>query len=250
MDPPPSTIYGRNPVLELLRSQGRRVEELSVLVNGRGPRLHELLALARRQGVKVSFRTRDQLTTMVGTPHHQGVVCRAAEKAYVTLEDLLPLPVERGEPAFFLALDQVQDPRNLGSLLRTADVMGVHGIILPRHHAVGLTGAAAKVSMGALEFISIARVTNLVAAMELMKKEGVWVCGAVPVGGIRAWEVDLSRPLCLVLGGEGGGLRPLVARSCDFLLTLPMPGRVGSLNVGAAGAALCYEVVRQRALKH
>lgn len=244
-----STVYGRNPVLELLRSRGRRVEELSVLGNARGPRLQELLALARAQGVRVSFRTRGQLTALAGTEHHQGVVCRVAEKAYVMLEDLFPLPAERGEPAFFLALDQVQDPRNLGGLLRTAVAMGAHGVVLPGRHAAGLTGAAAKAATGALELVSVARVTNLVAALELLKKEGIWICGAVPEGGVPAWEADFSRPLCLVLGGEGGGVRPLVVRSCDFLVTLPMAGRVGSLNVGAAGAALCYEVLRQRSRK-
>ena len=238
-------VYGRNPVLELLRSGGRRAEEVTVLAGARG-RLAEVVALARRAGVKVSYRTRDQLTAMAGTPHHQGVVCRVAEKEYVALEDLLSLAAGRDEPAFFLALDQVQDPRNLGSLLRTAEAMGVHGIVLPRHHAAGLTASAAKTSVGALEFIAVARVTNLVAAIEVMKKQGVWIYGTVPVGGVKAWEADLTRPLCLVLGGEEGGVRPLVAQNCDLLLTLPMPGRVGSLNVGAAAAALCYEALRQR----
>lgn len=242
---PSSTIYGRNPVLELLRSRGRKIEALCLLANGRGG-LKDLLALARQQGVRVSFRTRDQLTAMAGTPHHQGVVCRVAEKEYVALEDLISLAAGRDEPAFFLALDQVQDPRNLGGLLRTAEAMGVHGIVLPRHNAAGLTASAAKASMGALEFVAVTRVTNLVAAIEVMKKQGVWIYGTAPAAGVRAWEADLTRPLCLVLGGEGKGVRPLVAQSCDLLLTLPMPGHIGSLNVGAAGAALCYEVVRQR----
>jgi len=241
-----STIYGKNPVLELLRSRGRKIEALYILANGRGRRFKDLLALARQQGVRVSFRTRDQLTAMAGTPAHQGVVCHVAEKEYIALEDLFSLAAGRGEPPFFLALDRVQDPRNLGSLLRTAEAMGVHGIVLPRHHAAGLTASAAKASMGALEFIAVARVTNLVAALEAMKKHGVWIYGTVPIGGVRAWEADLTRALCLVLGGEEGGVRSLVAQSCDLLLTLPMPGHIGSLNVGAAGAALCYEVVRQR----
>lgn len=236
-------------MLELFRSSSRKIEALCVLDNGRGRRFKDLLALARQQGVRVSFRTRDQLTAMAGTPHHQGVVCRVAEKEYVAVEDLISLATGRDEPAFLLALDQVQDPRNLGSLLRTAEAMGVHGIVLPRHHAAGLTASAAKTSVGALEFIAVARVTNLVAAIEVMKKQGVWIYGTVPVGGVRAWEADLTRPLCLVLGGEEGGVRPLVAQNCDLLLTLPMSGHVGSLNVGAAGAALCYEVVRQRFIK-
>lgn len=239
-------VYGRNPVLELLRGGTRSVEELAILAEGRGRELQELLALARRKGVKVSFRIRDQLTAIAGSPHHQGVVARVAEARYVNLEDLLALPDARGEAAFFLALDRVQDPRNLGALLRVAEGAGAHGVILPKHHAAGLTGAAAKVAMGAIEFLQIAREANLVSVLELLKKQGIWIIGGVPVGGIPPWKVDFSMPLCLVMGGEGSGLRPLVARTCDFLVSLPMRGKISSLNVASATAALCYEVVRQR----
>jgi 23S rRNA (guanosine2251-2'-O)-methyltransferase len=239
-------LFGRNPVLELLRAGSRRVEEIAIVSEGRGPALHDLLNLARRQGVKISFRTRDQLTAMAGDPHHQGVVARVAGASYSTLGDLLTVPAGRGEVPFFLALDQVQDPRNLGAVLRSAEVTGVHGVILPKHHAVGLTGAAAKSAMGAAELVAVARETNLVQALEELKKEGVWIVGAVPTGGKVPWEMDLTGPLCLVLGGEGEGLRPLVARSCDFLTSLPMRGQLGSLNVSAAAAVLCYEVLRQR----
>jgi 23S rRNA (guanosine2251-2'-O)-methyltransferase len=238
-------IYGRNPALELLRSGGRRADEVAVLAGGRGP-LDEIVALARRAGVKVSFRTRDQLTAMAGSLEHQGVVVRVAAAEYVDLETLLEVAPARGEPAFLLALDQIQDPRNLGALLRTADALGAHGVIIPKHHQVGLTDAAARTSMGALEHVRVARETNLVAALDKLKKSGVWVYGSVVNGGKPPWAVDLRGPVCLVLGGEGGGLRPLVARTCDVKITIPMRGRVGSLNVGAAGAVLCYEVARQR----
>ena len=239
-------LFGRNPVLELLRAGSRRVEEIAIISEGRGPALHDLLNLAKRQGVKISFRTRDQLTAIAGDPHHQGVVARVAGASYSSLADLLAVPAGRGEPPFFLALDQVQDPRNLGAVLRSAEVTGVHGVILPKHHAVGLTGAAAKSAMGAAELVAVARETNLVQALEELKKEGVWIVGAVPTGGKIPWEMDLTGPLCLVLGGEGEGLRPLVARSCDFLASLPMRGQLGSLNISAAAAVLCYEVLRQR----
>ncbi len=242
-------IYARNPVLELLRSGSRKVEELAILAEGRGPKLQELLALARQRGVKVSFRTRDQLTAMAGSSDHQGVVARVAEAPYIALEDLLPLPTARGEAAFFLALDQVQDPRNLGAVLRIAEGAGAHGVILPKHSSAGLTPAAAKVAMGALEFVHVARETNLVSALERLKGEGVWIFGGVPAGGVPPWEIDLFQPLCLVLGGEGSGLRPLVRRNCDLLVSVPMKGKVGSLNVAAAAAVLCYEVVRQRGSK-
>ena len=197
-------LFGRNPVLELLRSGSRRVEEIAIISEGRGPALHDLLNLAKRQGVKISFRTRDQLTAIAGDPHHQGVVARVAGASYSSLGDLLTVPAGRGEVPFFLALDQVQDPRNLGAVLRSAEVTGVHGVILPKHHAVGLTGAAAKSAMGAAELVAVARETNLVQALEELKKEGVWIVGAVPTGGKTPWEMDLTGPLCLVLGGGGG----------------------------------------------
>lgn len=239
-------LFGRHPVLELLRAESRQVEEIAILAQGRGPALQELLTLAKKRGVKVSFRTREQLTAMARTPHHQGVVARVAAASYADLGNLLTVPAERSEPAFFLALDQVQDPRNLGAVLRAAEGAGAHGVIVSKHHSVGLTPAAAKSAMGAAEWMRVARVTNLVQSLEALKKEGTWILGTVTEGGRSPWTADLSVPLCLVLGGEGEGLRPLVARSCDLLLTVPMKGRLSSLNVAAVAAVLCYEVVRQR----
>jgi 23S rRNA (guanosine2251-2'-O)-methyltransferase len=239
-------VWGRSPVLALLRSGSRRADEVAVLAGARGP-LSEVVALARRAGIKVSYRTRDQLTAIAGTGDHQGVVARVAAADYADLEDLLGVPAGRREVPFFLALDQVQDPRNFGALLRTADAFGVHGVVLPKHHAVGLTEAAARTAMGAVEFVGVARATNLVSALEKIKESGIWVYGAATGGGLPPWSVDLKGPLCLVLGGEGDGLRPLVARACDVLVSVPMRGGVGSLNVAAAGAVLCYEVARQRA---
>jgi 23S rRNA (guanosine2251-2'-O)-methyltransferase len=238
-------VWGRNPVLALLRSGGRRADEIAVLAGARGS-LSEIVALARRGGVKVSYRTRDQLTAIAGTADHQGVVARVAAADYADLDDLLALPARRHQVPFFLALDQVQDPRNLGALLRTADAFGVHGVIVPKHHAVGLTEAAARTAMGAVEYVAVARETNLVNALERLKRSGIWIHGAIADGGVPPWSSDLSGPVCLVLGSEGEGLRPLVARACDVLLSIPMRGAVGSLNVAAAGAVLCYEVARQR----
>jgi 23S rRNA (guanosine2251-2'-O)-methyltransferase len=238
-------VYGRHPVLELLRGSGRRADEVAVLAGARGP-LAEVVALARRAGVKVSFRTRDQLTAMAGSHDHQGVVARVTAAEYVDVEDLLGVARDRGEPVFLMALDQVQDPRNLGALLRTADAFGAHGVVIPKHHAVGLTEAAARTAMGAVEHVRVARATNMVAALETLKESGVWVHGATLGNGVAPWAADLRGPVCLVLGSEGEGLRPLVARACDVLLTIPMTGGVGSLNVSAAGAVLAYEVSRQR----
>ncbi|HYE90565.1 MAG TPA: 23S rRNA (guanosine(2251)-2'-O)-methyltransferase RlmB [Terriglobales bacterium] len=238
-------VYGRNPVLALLRSGGRRADEVAVLSGAHGP-LAEVVALARQAGVKVSFRTREQLTAIAGTDGHQGVVARVAAAAYHDLDDLLAIPAARGEAPFFMVLDRVQDPRNFGAILRTGEVFGIHGVVVPKHHQVGLTDVAAHAAMGAMEHLPVARETNLVSALEKIKKSGIWVYGAAVEGGVPPWQADLTGPLCLVIGGEGEGVRPLVARTCDGLLTIPMVGAVGSLNVGAAVAALCYEAARQR----
>jgi 23S rRNA (guanosine2251-2'-O)-methyltransferase len=238
-------VYGRNPVLELLRRHGRTADEVAVLVGAQGP-LAEVVALARRAGVKVSYRTRDQLTAMAGSGDHQGVVARVAAAEYRDLEEILAIPESRGEPPFLLVLDRVQDPRNFGAVLRTAEVFGVHGVIVPKHHQVGLTDVATRAAMGAVEHVAVGRETNLVSALEKIKKSGIWVYGAAVEGGAAPWRTDLTGPLCLVFGGEGEGVRPLVARTCDALVTIPMVGAVGSLNVGAAAAVLCYEAARQR----
>ena len=182
-----------------------------------------------------------ELARLAGSPDHQGVVAEVDPYPYADPDSLLDRP-----DALVVALDQVQDPRNLGALLRTADAFGVHGVIVPKHHAVGLTEAAARTAMGAVEHIPVARETNLVSALEKLKESGVWIYGAAAERGIAPWAADLTGPLCLVLGSEGEGLRPLVVRACDVMVTVPMQGGVGSLNVAAAGAALCYEVARQR----
>jgi 23S rRNA (guanosine2251-2'-O)-methyltransferase len=239
-------VYGRNPVLELLRRGGRRADEIAVLAGAQGP-LGEVVALARQAGVKISFRTRDQLTAMAGSDDHQGVVARVAAAEYRALDEILAGVEISGEVPFLLVLDRVQDPRNFGAVLRTAEVFGAHGVIVPKHHQVGLTEVAARTAMGAVEHIPVARETNLVSTLEKLKKSGIWVYGAAVEGGIPPWRADLRGPLCLVFGGEGEGVRPLVAKTCDGLLTIPMAGRVGSLNVGAAVAILCYEASRQRA---
>jgi 23S rRNA (guanosine2251-2'-O)-methyltransferase len=238
-------VYGRNPVLALLRQGGRRADEIAVLSGAHGP-LAEVVALARRAGVKVSYRTREQLTAIAGSDDHQGVVARVAATEYRDLDELLAVPRDRGEAPFVLALDRVQDPRNFGAILRTAECFGVHGVVVPKHHQVGLTDAAARAAMGAADSVPVARETNLVAAMEKLKGSGIWVYGAAVSGGVPPWQIDLRGPLCLVFGGGGEGVGPLVARTCDALVTVPLTGAVGSRNVGAAVAILCYETARQR----
>jgi 23S rRNA (guanosine2251-2'-O)-methyltransferase len=249
-------LAGRHPVLEALRSRARPIEEVLVESEARD-RHADILALARQAGVRCSRVPRAALNGLAGTGHHQGVVARVAPREYAELEDLLAIPGTRREPALFLALDQVQDPGNVGNLLRTAEALGVHGALVPRHQAAGLTPHVVRAAAGALEHLPVARVGNLSQALERLKQAGCWAIGAVAEdrdanAGAAAsrsqapWRVDFRGPFVLVLGSEGRGIRPLVARTCDVLVSIPLAGRVGSLNVAAAGAALLYEARRQR----
>jgi 23S rRNA (guanosine2251-2'-O)-methyltransferase len=238
-------LYGVHPVLEALRGGARRLEEVTLLRTG-NPRLQDIARLTRDAGVKLSYRDRDSLTRIIGNPHHQGVIARVGERSSLTLDELLAIPASRGELPLFLALDQVQDPQNLGNLLRTAEAAGVHGVILPLRRAAPLTDVVAKAAAGAQDLLAVASVTNLVAALNRLKEEKIWVADTVTAGGVWPWDADLNCPLCIVLGGEAKGVRPLVHQTADFHLGLPMPGRISSLNVASAGAALLYEVLRQR----
>jgi 23S rRNA (guanosine2251-2'-O)-methyltransferase len=244
----PLILAGRHPVLEALRGGTRPIDEILVAGDDRG-RHADILALARRRGIRYTPVPRAALTALAGTAHHQGVVARVAPRQYAELEELLLVPGRRGEVALFLALDQVQDPGNVGNLLRTAEALGVHGVTLPRHQAAGLTPHVLRAAAGALEHLPVARVANLARSLEVFKQAGCWVVGGVAegAGALPPWAVDLRGALALVLGSEGRGLRPLVARQCDALVRIPLQGRVASLNVAAAGAALLYEVARQRA---
>jgi len=239
-------LYGRHPLLEALRSGSRRFEEIAVLEGGRGTGFSEIIQRARTLGIKLTFRSREALTALAGTAHHQGVVARVSSTEYVEVEDVLAVAEARGETPFLLALDQLQDPQNLGSLLRSAEGAGVHGVILLRRGGVGLTGAVAKASAGALERLPVARVANLSETLRWLQQRGLWAVGAVPQGGTCIWEADLAGPLVLVLGGEGRGLRPLVARQCDRLVTIPMRGTLTALNTAVAGAVCLFEVLRQQ----
>ena len=239
-------LYGLHPVEEAIRSGSGRLDRIAVSRERRDAKLDRLSALARSAGVRVSVESRDQLNRAAKTEAHQGVVAYLRDRAFLTIEDLLA-PAPDGSHRFFLALDGVEDPHNLGALLRTADGAGVDGIILPERRSAPITAVVAKTSAGASEHVRVARVTNLVRSLEQMKKANVWIVGLDERGTPDYTDFDfVSSDCCLVLGREGAGLHDLVKKTCDHLLRIPMAGQVSSLNVSVAGAVVMYEALRQR----
>lgn len=234
-------VPGRNPVAELLRS-GQPVECIYIQDAEAGGSLLPILARARERGIPIKRVDSRKLAALAGGAEHQGVVAVGAAFPYLTLEQLLQ---QAGETPFLVIADEMEDPHNLGAILRTAEAAGAHGLIIPKRRGVGLTPTVAKTSAGAAAHLPVARVTNLVAAMEELKSRGVWIYGADMQG--QTWcQVDLTGPLALVVGSEGRGLGRLVRERCDGLLSLPMCGKVNSLNASVAAGILLYEAARQR----
>lgn len=238
-------IYGRHPVEEALLS-GRPLQKIFMAQGLRDPTFEEISRLAGERGVPVQRRDKQALDQLASRMNHQGIAALAAPFAYATLDDLFQAAADRKEDPFFLVLDHLQDPHNFGALLRTAEAVGVHGAIIPEHRAVGVTTGVYKASVGAVENIPVAKVTNLARSLEEIKERGVWVMGADMEGEQIFSRADLKGPLALVLGGEGRGISRLIREKCDFRVRLPMQGKTGSLNVSVAGGILMYEVCRQR----
>ena len=241
-------IIGRNAVLEALRTE-RAMNKIWVSDSARGNQINELQRLAKKNGVVVQFVPKQLLDHLAETTNHQGIVASVAAYDYATLDDLFLKAESLGESPFFLMLDEIEDPHNLGSMLRTADVTGVHGIIIPRRRSVGLTATVAKASTGAIEHVPVVRVNNLAQTIEQLKERGIWFVGADMKGEQDFREVDYEMPLALVIGSEGKGLSRLVQKKCDFLVHLPMKGHVTSLNASVAAAILMYEVFRKRSVR-
>lgn len=242
-------LYGLHPVEEAIRAGVRQIDHVSVARERearRDPRMEAVLELCRQKGVRVSAEPRDQLTRHCKTDAHQGIVAFLRERKFLALEDLLAAPAGPSGFRFFLALDGVEDPHNLGALLRSADGAGVDGIILPERRSAPLSAIVAKTSAGASEHVRIAQVVNLTRALETLKKHNVWIVGLDERGTPDYTEFDFRQDCCLVLGSEGSGLHELVKRTCDHLLRIPMAGSVSSLNVSVAGAVVMYESTRQR----
>lgn len=238
-------VYGVHPVREALRSG--KVQALFVAEGESGPAVKEILDAARGANVQPVFHGRAHLDELAERGVHQGLVAVVGEYSFAQLDELHHIAKKLGQPPLIVVLDSVQDPQNLGALVRTAHVAGAHGIVIPKDRAVGVTPTVVKASAGATEHIKIATVVNVSRALEELKEQGIWIAGAALSGESKVpWAIDFTVPIALVLGAEGKGIRPLVQRGCDLLVKIPMAGKVASLNVGAAGAMLLYEIVRQR----
>ncbi|PRO64627.1 23S rRNA (guanosine(2251)-2'-O)-methyltransferase RlmB [Alkalicoccus urumqiensis] len=235
-------VAGKNPVLEALRS-GRSIHK--VLIQEGTGRMGEIVKLCRDKKIQVQQVPRQKLD-QITKETHQGVIAYVAVHEYAELDDLFAAAEARGEEPFFILLDELEDPHNLGSILRTADACGAHGVIIPKRRSVGLTSTVAKASAGAMEYVPVVRVTNLAKTMASLKKQGLWFAGTDASGEVDYRQADYDMPLGLVIGSEGSGISRLVRESCDFLVRLPLLGKVTSLNASVAASLLMYEVIRQR----
>lgn len=243
-------LAGRNPVYEALRAQRRRIEQV-YLAEGIAERgiLEEILRLCQAQGVPVARIKRAELDQLAGPVAHQGVVARVSLYPYVALQDILAQAQRASEPPLILVLDSLQDPQNVGALLRTAEAVGVHGAVIPSHRAAPITPAVCRASAGAVEHLLIARVANIAQTLEALKKEGLWVAGLEALPQARDYRtLDYTLPLALVVGSEGEGLRRLVSERCDFLVRIPMRGHINSLNASVAGALVLYQAWHARSM--
>ena len=238
-------IEGRNAVMEALRAE-TAIDKIYIAKGEVDQTLGHIASKARAQGVVVVETDRRKLDAMSRTHAHQGVVALCAVKDYCTVEDLLQLAADKGEAPFLVMCDEISDPHNLGAIIRTAECVGAHGVIIPKRRSAGLTAVVDKASAGAAEHLPIARVANLSAAIETLKKAGVWVYGAAAEGESPLWKTDLTGSVCIVIGSEGDGISRLVREHCDVLVSIPMKGEISSLNASAAAAVLLYEALRQR----
>ncbi len=247
--PPPGendgVIEGRNAVIEALRV-GTSIDKIYLARGETDTALGHIASTARNQGVVVVEADRRKLDGMSRTHAHQGVIALAAVRAYADLEDILAAAEQRGEPPLLVVCDELSDPHNLGAVIRTAECAGAHGVIIPKRRSAGLTAVVAKTSAGAVSHVPVARVANLPACLKELKKRGIWVFGSDAAGERVLYEADLKGPAAIVIGSEGTGMGRLVTETCDFLVRIPMNGKLNSLNASAAAAILLYEAVRQR----
>lgn len=242
---PEDLIIGRNAIIEALRS-GRGLNRLWLAGGSREGSVKEIIALAKERGLTVDFVDRSKIDQLAGGHRHQGAVAWAAPVDYVELEDILAAAEAKGRPPFLLLLDELEDPHNLGALLRTADAVGVDGVLIPRRRSCPLSATVAKTSAGAVEYVPVARIGNVVQTLKKLKEQGLWVAGADMDGAVDYSEADFTGGLVIVVGGEGHGVSRLTKENCDIVVRLPMIGKINSLNASVAGSILMYEAFRQR----
>ena len=240
-------IEGRNAVLEAFRS-GKCVDKLFILGGCQDGPVRTIAREARKTDTIINYVSKERLDQLSETRAHQGVIAQVAAYEYSTVEEILARAEEKGEPPFLILLDNVEDPHNLGAIIRTANLAGAHGVIIPKRRAVGLTSTVAKTSAGAINYTPVAKVTNIVRTIEELKEKGIWfVCA--DMGGETMYDLDLTGPMGLVIGNEGEGVSRLVREACDFTASIPMKGDIDSLNASVAAGVLAYEIVRQRLVK-
>jgi len=238
-------LEGRNAVMEALRA-GRELDKVFVASGNTDAGLNRLASAAKEAGAVVVTVDRRKLDAMSVTGAHQGVIAAAAAHGYASVEDILDLAKSRGQAPLIVICDEISDPHNLGAIIRTAECAGAHGVIIPKRRAVGLSATVGKTSAGAIEYLPVARVTNLTATIKALKAQGIWVFGTAADGDTALYGADLKGPAAIVIGNEGQGMSRLVAEQCDLKVSIPMSGKISSLNASAAAAVLLYEAVRQR----
>lgn len=238
-------IEGRNAVIEALRA-GTAIDKIYLAKGETDKTLGHIASKARAAGIVVVDADRHKLDNMSRTHAHQGVIALAAMREYVTVESILAGAAKKGEQPLLVICDEISDPHNLGAILRTAECAGAHGVIIPKRRSAGLTAIVAKTSAGAVSYMPVARVANIVSLIKDLKKQGIWVYGTAAEGTTTLYNADLKGPAAIVIGSEGDGMSRLVRENCDFLVSIPMKGKISSLNASAAAAILLYEAVRQR----
>lgn len=241
---PEDMVAGRNAVMEALKGS-RSVNKLMIANGSTEGSIKEIIAVAKEKGVNIQYWDRSKLDSIARGIRHQGVLAQVAPVQYAELEDILQVAKDRNEPPFIVLLDELEDPHNLGAILRTADAAGVHGVLIPKHRSCPLSATVAKTSAGAVEHVPVARVGNLVQTIKKLKQKGLWVAAA-DMDGKDYYDTDLTGPLLLIIGSEGQGVGRLVKEQCDFVVRIPMVGKINSLNASVAGSILMYEAMKQR----
>lgn len=241
---PEDMVAGRNAVMEALKGS-RSVNKLMIANGSTEGSIKEIIAVAKEKGVNIQYWDRSKLDSIARGIRHQGVLAQVAPVQYAELEDILQVAKDRNEPPFIVLLDELEDPHNLGAILRTADAAGVHGVLIPKHRSCPLSATVAKTSAGAVEHVPVARVGNLVQTIKKLKQEGLWVAAA-DMDGKDYYDTDLTGPMLLIIGSEGQGVGRLVKEQCDFVVRIPMVGKINSLNASVAGSILMYEAMKQR----